>query len=74
MSEPIRPLTPAADPGFPEGMQTPRGRRQPIIQPNFPENCMKIKKIGPIGGGSKLLLCRSATGNQCLQENVSIEI
>ena len=43
------------DPGFQEGLATP----------NFPENCMTLKKIGPIGGGglaSKVLLCRSATG------------
>ena len=27
----------------------PRGR-QPIIQPHFPENCIKMKKIGREGG------------------------
>ena len=29
-----------------------RGRRgrQPIIQPKFPKNCMKMKKIGGEGG------------------------
>ena len=32
-----------------------------FIRPNFPENCMKLKKIGP-GRASKILLCRSATG------------
>ena len=33
-----------ANPGFPSvGLQ-------PINWPNFPENCMKIRKIGPGGG------------------------
>ena len=34
-----------------------------LIRPNFPENCMKIKKIGPRGErrASKILLGRSAT-------------
>ena len=38
-----------------------------LIRPNFPENCMKIKKIGPKGERrvSKILLCRSA--NACGQ-------
>ena len=39
-----------------------RGRgRQPIIWPNFPDYCIKVKKCGPRGGASKMLLCRSAT-------------
>ena len=31
------------DLGFPKGRR--RGRGQPIIRPNVPENCMKMKKI-----------------------------
>ena len=27
--------------------------RQPIIWPNFPENCLKMKKIGPRRGGAR---------------------
>ena len=42
-----------ADPGFLQG-------RQPIIWPDFPENYMKMNKIGS-GGASKICLCRSAT-------------
>ena len=30
-------------------LQIVRGR-QPIIWPNCPENCMKVKKIGPVEG------------------------
>ena len=31
---------------FPEeGVLTPKGGRQPIIWPIFPENCMKMKKF-----------------------------
>ena len=37
--------TPEPDPGFPRG-------RVPV--PNFPENCMKMTKIGPIGRGTRL--------------------
>ena len=33
-----------ADPGF--SRDEAKGERQPIIWPNFPENSMKIKKIG----------------------------
>ena len=40
---------------------TPKWGCQPIIQPNFPENCLKIKKIGSGVGGVQFLLCRSAT-------------
>ena len=41
---------PAADPGFPR-WGFPKGRCQPIIWPNFTENCMKIKNIGLGRGG-----------------------
>ena len=38
---------------FPEeGALTPKGGRQPIIWPIFPENCMKKKKSGTKGGGA----------------------
>ena len=41
-----------ADPGFPRGgTLTPKGGRQPIIWPIFPENCMKMKKFG--AGGAR---------------------
>ena len=43
-------LRTAADPGFSQGAPTPRGR-QHMILPNFPENCMKSKEIGCLGGG-----------------------
>ena len=47
---------------FPVGA-IPKKGRQPIIWLNFPENCMKIKKIGARrkGCASKILQCRSAT-------------
>ena len=35
-----------ADPGFFYMEVNPNGWRQPIVQHNFPEMCMKIKKIG----------------------------
>ena len=41
----------AADPGFPRGGANPKEGCQPIIWPKFAENCMKMKKIGPRGGG-----------------------
>ena len=42
-----------ADPGFPRGGgANPKGGRQPIIWPIFPENCMKMKKFGA-GGGAR---------------------
>ena len=41
----------AADPGFPRGVANPKEGCQPIIWPTFAENCMKMKKIGPRGGG-----------------------
>ena len=37
--------TPEPDPGFPR-------RKVPV--PNFPENCMKMTKIGPIARGTRL--------------------
>ena len=52
-----------ADPGFPRvgGANSPGGHQHTIL-PNFPKNCMKLKAFGPPGGGgSKILLCRSAT-------------
>ena len=36
------------DPGFPKGRQHQWGL-QTIILSKFPENCMKMKKIGPEG-------------------------
>ena len=43
---------PVADPGFPRGGGVnPKGGRQPIIWPIFPENCMKMKKFG--AGGAR---------------------
>ena len=48
------------DPGFPRGeARTPKKVPQPIMWAKFPENCMKMKKIGP-GHTSKSLQCRSA--------------
>ena len=36
---------------FPEGAANSKmGRCQPISRPNFPEKCMKIKKIAQRGG------------------------
>ena len=36
---------------FPEeGAPTPRGRQHTIL-PYFPKNCMKLKELGPGGGG-----------------------
>ena len=39
----------AAGPGFPPGGGG--GGRQHTILPNFPENCMKSKEFGRLGGG-----------------------
>ena len=39
---------------FPEGTPT-------YYLANFPESCMKMKKIGPTRYASKILVCRSAT-------------
>ena len=51
-------------------MPTLRGAAKHTILPNFPKNCMKLKEFGPPAGAgagaglaSKILLCRSATGN-----------
>ena len=38
---------PAADPKFPGGRQPQEVGRQHIIRLNFPENCLKMKKIRP---------------------------
>ena len=35
----------------------------PTLLSTFPENSMKLQEFGPRGGASKILLCRSATGN-----------
>ena len=47
-----------------EGAYPKGGGCQPIIWPDFAENCMKMKKIGPrVGGGGRfrqILLFRSA--------------
>ena len=52
-----------ADPGFPWGGGTnPPGGEHTILL-NFPKNCMKSKEFGPGRGTSKILLCRSTTGN-----------
>ena len=41
---------------FPEeGAPTLRGGRQDTILLKFPENCMKLKKIRPPGGGARPL-------------------
>ena len=53
-----RQAIPVADPAFPRGgCANPKGGggRQPIIWPIFPENCMKMKKIWPRGGGARPL-------------------
>ena len=39
-----------ADPGFLGGEHQAQGRCQPIVWPNFAENCMKMKKIWQRGG------------------------
>ena len=49
-----------ADPGLPRGPTPKKGGHQPIILPNFPEDCMKMKNIGR--GASKICLRRSVTG------------
>ena len=41
------------------GRQRQRGKYQPIIRPNFPEKCVKMKKIGPRGGALKICLGRA---------------
>ena len=46
---------------FPDGGCKPRRGTQPIIRPNFPENCMKFKKIA--GGASKICLNIPVTGD-----------
>ena len=47
---------------FPDGGRQPKVGRQPIIRPNFSENRMKMKEIGPVcGGAPKMLLSRSVT-------------
>ena len=52
-------LLSVADPRYPRwGRQLWRDR-QPIIWPNFAENAMKMKHIGP--GAAKILLYGSAT-------------
>ena len=48
-----------ADPGLLRGGR--KGMRQSIIRPIFPKNCMKLKKIGPEGGGCPKFVCVSAT-------------
>ena len=47
---------------FPGGANPEGGGegRQPIIRPNVPENCIKMKTIEP-GGGVQILQSRSAT-------------
>ena len=46
-----------ADLGFSRGWrQSHRGGHQSIIRPNFPENCIKMKKIGPRGGRTSKIL------------------
>ena len=44
-------LESGADPGFPVGGgANPRGGRQHTILPNFPKNCMKLRKVWSVGG------------------------
>ena len=46
-----------ADLGFPRGgCADHKGGRQPTICLIFPENCMKMKKFGPRGGGGASLV------------------
>ena len=47
---------------------TPRGGANIRFCQKFPKNCMKLKEFGPPGGrgASKILLCRSATGNRTI--------
>ena len=49
---------------FLESATKPKGAGQPILKPNFPKKCMKMKKFGP-KGASKILLCSSATATRC---------
>ena len=50
--------TPGEDPGFPvEGDANPPGGCQHTILPNFPKNCMKLRKFWSVGGAP----LRSAT-------------
>ena len=55
-----------------EGGADPKGGT--IMQPIFPENCMKMKKIGP-REACKICLCRSATwskeGNTTVKQKIS---
>ena len=47
---------PVADPGsLRGGCANPKGGRQPTICLIFPENCMKMKKFWPRGGGARPL-------------------
>ena len=48
---PVMKPIPGANQGFPRRGANPKGGAKLIIRPNFPENCMKIKKIGLNGGG-----------------------
>ena len=46
---------PGADPGFSVGGDTNASGRgpQPMILPNFPKNCMKLKKFWTVEGGAR---------------------
>ena len=64
---------PLADLWFLTGGNPKKGWRQAIIRPNFPDKCIKMKKIGPkvgVGGGDtfKIFLCRSATVKPNMQK------
>ena len=50
---------------FPEGGANPKEGGYLLFWPNFPENCIKMKKMGPRqeSPASKILLCRSAIEN-----------
>ena len=44
-----------------------------MMLPIFPKNGMKLKEFGPHGGASKMLLCRSATGDGLQLPYINVE-
>ena len=59
-----------ADPGFPRGggANSPGGHQHTIL-PKFPKNCMKLKELGPPGGGAPLYqVCKTLnlSSKRCL--------
>ena len=57
------------DPGFSigGGANPPRRGRQPMILPNFPKNCMKLRKFWTVGGDAGSAPHRSATDSYALK-------